>query len=89
MPYIALRLVAWRPRSGARLRGELPLIAAFTILAVYTSSVSGLCAIAFVKDVMIYRGPGGDRDRPLEARIRGDLPGRRCRHQGKAGTGCS
>jgi SSS family solute:Na+ symporter len=45
MPYIALQLI-----------GELPIVAAFIILALYTYS-SGLRApalIAFVKDIMIY-----------------------------------
>jgi SSS family solute:Na+ symporter len=57
MPYIALQLVGMAAAIHALgLRGELPLIAAFTILAVYTYS-SGLRApalIAFVKDLMIY-----------------------------------
>jgi len=57
MPYIALQLVGMEASIRALgLRGELPLIAAFAILAVYTYS-SGLRApalIAFVKDVMIY-----------------------------------
>src|SRR5262245_20262014 len=57
MPYIALQLVGMAAAIKALgLRGELPLIAAFAILAVYTYS-SGLRApalIAFVKDVMIY-----------------------------------
>src|SRR5215470_9659216 len=57
MPYIALQLVGMEAAIRALgLRGELPLIAAFAILAVYTYS-SGLRApalIAFVKDVMIY-----------------------------------
>lgn len=57
MPYIALQLVG----MGAAIRalgltGELPLAAAFVILALYTY-VAGLRApalIAFVKDLMIY-----------------------------------
>src|SRR6266700_968334 len=50
MPYIALQLI------GMGLTGELPIVAAFIILALYTYS-SGLRApalIAFVKDIMIY-----------------------------------
>jgi SSS family solute:Na+ symporter len=62
MPYIALQLVgiqvvlAALGFSGTGWLGDLPLIIAFTILAVYTYA-SGLRApamIAFVKDVMIY-----------------------------------
>jgi solute:Na+ symporter, SSS family len=57
MPYIALQLVGMAAAIKALgLRGELPLIGAFAILAIYTYS-SGLRApalIAFVKDVMIY-----------------------------------
>jgi SSS family solute:Na+ symporter len=57
MPYIALQLIGMEVVIKALgLTGELPLIAAFLILAVYTYS-SGLRApalIAFVKDVMIY-----------------------------------
>ena len=57
MPYIALQLIG----MGAVIRaigltGELPIVAAFVILALYTYS-SGLRApalIAFVKDIMIY-----------------------------------
>jgi len=57
MPYIALQLVG----MGAVIKtmglaGELPIVAAFIILALYTYS-SGLRApalIAFVKDIMIY-----------------------------------
>jgi solute:Na+ symporter, SSS family len=57
MPYIALQLVG----MGAVIKtmgltGDLPIIAAFIILALYTYS-SGLRApalIAFVKDIMIY-----------------------------------
>ena len=57
MPYIALQLVGMGVVIKALgLTGELPLVAAFLILAVYTYS-SGLRApalIAFVKDIMIY-----------------------------------
>ncbi|KND54108.1 Acetate permease ActP (cation/acetate symporter) [Candidatus Burkholderia verschuerenii] len=57
MPYIALQLVGMQVViKGLGVTGELPLIAAFVILAVYTYS-SGLRApemIAFVKDIMIY-----------------------------------
>src|ERR1700716_1840613 len=57
MPYIALQLVGMGVVIKAMgLTGELPLIAAFLILAIYTYS-SGLRApalIAFVKDIMIY-----------------------------------
>jgi solute:Na+ symporter, SSS family len=57
MPYIALQLVGMAVVIKALgLSGELPLVAAFLILAVYTYS-SGLRApalIAFVKDIMIY-----------------------------------
>jgi len=57
MPYIALQLVGMEVVIKALgLQGELPLIAAFLILALYTYS-SGLRApalIAFVKDIMIY-----------------------------------
>ena len=57
MPYIALQLVGMATAIKALgLAGELPLIAAFVILALYTYS-SGLRApalIAFVKDAMIY-----------------------------------
>src|SRR5262249_22609361 len=57
MPYIALQLVGMAAAIKALgLRGALPLIAAFALLAVYTYS-SGLrspALIAFVKDVMIY-----------------------------------
>src|ERR1700719_4181256 len=57
MPYIALQLVGMATAIKALgLVGELPLIAAFVILALYTYS-SGLRAtalIAFVKDAMIY-----------------------------------
>jgi SSS family solute:Na+ symporter len=57
MPYIALQLIGMQVVIQALgLTGEVPLIAAFLILAVYTYS-SGLRApalIAFVKDIMIY-----------------------------------
>jgi SSS family solute:Na+ symporter len=57
MPYIALQLVGMEAVIKALgLQGELPLIGAFLILALYTYS-AGLRApalIAFVKDTMIY-----------------------------------
>src|SRR5271168_1951703 len=62
MPYIALQLVGMQVVIGALgvrgtgWLGDLPLVIAFTVLAVYTYA-SGLRApamIAFVKDVMIY-----------------------------------
>jgi SSS family solute:Na+ symporter len=57
MPYIALQLVGMQVVIKALgLTGELPLAAAFVILALYTYS-AGLRApalIAFVKDLMIY-----------------------------------
>jgi SSS family solute:Na+ symporter len=57
MPYIALQLVGMEVVIKALgLTGELPLAAAFVILALYTYS-AGLRApalIAFVKDLMIY-----------------------------------
>jgi SSS family solute:Na+ symporter len=63
MPYIALQLVgiqvvigALGIGGGSGWTGDLPLIIAFTVLALYTYA-SGLRApamIAFVKDVMIY-----------------------------------
>jgi len=57
MPYIALQLVGMKVVIGALgLTGELPLTAAFVILALYTYA-AGLRApalIAFVKDIMIY-----------------------------------
>ena len=57
MPYIALQLIGMGVVIKAMgLTGELPLVAAFVILALYTYS-SGLRApalIAFVKDIMIY-----------------------------------
>lgn len=57
MPYIALQLIGMQVVIKAMgLSGEIPIIAAFVILALYTYS-SGLRApalIAFVKDIMIY-----------------------------------
>src|SRR5215468_2932003 len=57
LPYIALQLVGMATVFKALgLAGELPLVIAFVVLAVYTYS-SGLRApalIAFVKDIMIY-----------------------------------
>ena len=57
MPYIALQLIGMAAvLTALGLTGELPLIVAFTVLAVYTYS-SGLRApalIAFIKDIMIY-----------------------------------
>src|ERR1700722_9946843 len=57
IPYIALQLIGMREGIAALgIRGEWPLIAAFIILAAYTSS-SGLRApalIAIVKDLMLY-----------------------------------
>ncbi|MET3650507.1 monocarboxylate uptake permease MctP [Dyella japonica] len=57
MPYIALQLVGMAAVFGAMgLKGEMPLIIAFLVLAFYTYS-SGIRApalIAFVKDIMIY-----------------------------------
>jgi SSS family solute:Na+ symporter len=57
MPYIALQLIGMGVVIKAMgLTGELPIVAAFVILALYTYS-SGLRApalIAFVKDTMIY-----------------------------------
>jgi SSS family solute:Na+ symporter len=57
MPYIALQLIGMAAAIKALgLVGELPLVAAFIVLALYTYS-SGLRApalIAFVKDAMIY-----------------------------------
>jgi SSS family solute:Na+ symporter len=57
MPYIALQLIGMEVVIKALgLTGELPLAAAFTVLALYTYS-AGLRApalIAFVKDIMIY-----------------------------------
>jgi SSS family solute:Na+ symporter len=57
MPYIALQLVGMQVViKGLGVTGELPLVVAFVILALYTYA-SGLRApamIAFVKDIMIY-----------------------------------
>ncbi|WP_175107706.1 monocarboxylate uptake permease MctP [Pararobbsia alpina] len=57
MPYIALQLVGMQVViKSLGVSGELPLIVAFVILALYTYA-SGLRApamIAFVKDIMIY-----------------------------------
>src|SRR3979409_2298850 len=57
MPYIALQLIGMGVVIKAMgLTGDLPIVAAFIILALYTYS-SGLRApalIAFVKDIMIY-----------------------------------
>ena len=57
MPYIALQLIGMEVAIKALgLTGEIPLIVAFLVLALYTYS-SGLRApalIAFVKDIMIY-----------------------------------
>ena len=57
MPYIALQLIGMGVVIKAMgLTGELPIVAAFIILALYTYN-SGLRApalIAFVKDIMIY-----------------------------------
>src|SRR6476620_5393561 len=57
MPYIALQLIGMQVViKGLGVTGELPLIVAFLILALYTYK-SGLRApamIAFVKDIMIY-----------------------------------
>jgi SSS family solute:Na+ symporter len=57
MPYIALQLVGMGAVVKAiGLSGDLPIVAAFVILALYTYS-AGLRApalIAFVKDIMIY-----------------------------------
>jgi SSS family solute:Na+ symporter len=57
MPYIALQLVGMQVViKSLGIAGELPLVIAFVILAVYTYT-SGLRApamIAFVKDIMIY-----------------------------------
>src|SRR5262249_32331082 len=57
MPYIALQLIGMEGGIKAvGLTGELPNVAAFVMLALYTYS-SGLRApalIAFVKDIMIY-----------------------------------
>lgn len=57
MPYIALQLAGMQAvLSAMGLTGELPLIIAFIILAVYTytSGLRAPAAIAIVKDVLIY-----------------------------------
>src|SRR5260370_21959908 len=57
MPYIALQLVGMATAIRALgLVGELPLVAAFVILALYTysSRLRAPALIAFVKDAMIY-----------------------------------
>jgi SSS family solute:Na+ symporter len=62
MPYIALQLVGMQVvlqamgLTGTGLAGDLPLIIAFAILAVYTynSGLRAPAAIAIVKDLMIY-----------------------------------
>lgn len=62
LPYIALQLVGMKVViqamgiTGTGLAGDLPLIIAFVILAVYTytSGLRAPAAIAIVKDVMIY-----------------------------------
>ncbi|ACP23722.1 predicted monocarboxylic acid permease (plasmid) [Sinorhizobium fredii NGR234] len=57
MPYIALQLIGMEVAIKALgLTGEMPIVLAFLVLALYTYS-SGLRApalIAFVKDIMIY-----------------------------------
>jgi len=76
MPYIALQLIGMGVVIKAMgLTGELPIVAAFIILALYTYS-SGLRApalIAFVKDIIqghhdLYRGAGGGRGGAGQAR---------------------
>ncbi|TBL75141.1 monocarboxylate uptake permease MctP [Paenibacillus thalictri] len=62
MPYIALQLVGMQAVlvamgfSGTGLAGDLPLIVAFLVLAIYTynSGLRAPAAIAVVKDLMIY-----------------------------------
>jgi solute:Na+ symporter, SSS family len=57
MPYIALQLIGLATIIKALgLSGELPLIAAFVILALYaySSGIKAPAAIAFAKDIMIY-----------------------------------
>jgi solute:Na+ symporter, SSS family len=57
MPYIALQLVGMASVFGALgLQGEIPLIIAFLVLAIYTYSagIRAPALIAFVKDIMIY-----------------------------------
>src|SRR4029079_13647093 len=57
MPYIALQLVGIAAVLGAMgVKGDLPLIIAFAILAAYTyrSGLRAPALIAFVKDTLIY-----------------------------------
>jgi solute:Na+ symporter, SSS family len=57
MPYIALQLLGMiSVLSALGLRGEIPLIIAFLVLAVYSysSGIRGPALIAVLKDVMIY-----------------------------------
>jgi len=62
MPYIALQLVGMQVViaglgfGGEGIMGEMPLIIAFIILALYTyaSGIRAPAMIAFVKDIMIY-----------------------------------
>jgi len=57
MPYIALQLVGIAAVLGAMgVRGDLPLVIAFAILAAYTyrSGLRAPALIAFVKDTLIY-----------------------------------
>ncbi|HTV85293.1 MAG TPA: sodium:solute symporter family protein [Dyella sp.] len=57
MPYIALQLVGMiAVLSALGLHGEIPLIIAFAVLAVYSfsSGIRGPALIAVLKDVMIY-----------------------------------
>ncbi|KIL39827.1 sodium:solute symporter [Gordoniibacillus kamchatkensis] len=62
MPYIALQLVGMQAvleamgLTGSGLAGDLPLIIAFAVLAIYTynSGLRAPAAIAIVKDLMIY-----------------------------------
>jgi solute:Na+ symporter, SSS family len=57
MPYIALQLVGMQAVIGAMgLTGDIPLIIAFAILAIYTykSGLRAPAVIAIVKDLMIY-----------------------------------
>ena len=57
MPYIALQLVGMQAViKGMGIEGEIPLLIAFVILALYTyaSGIRAPAMIAFVKDIMIY-----------------------------------
>src|ERR1700692_3845483 len=57
MPYIALQLIGMGVTIKAMgLTGDLPIVAAFVILALYTysSGFRGRAVVAFVKDIMIY-----------------------------------